>query len=298
MSTEPNPQPQPEPSVHTVHMPAPTAWPITFAAGVTFLFLGITTYWLVSVMGAALMIFGAIGWFRDVLPHEHHDEYRVTIEPIEVSTTRVQVSHLAHKAVGQRAIVPVERYTPMAGVQGGIAGAVAMVIPAIIYGYVYQHSVWYAPNLLAAMALPNWADQSTEFLRAFHLGGFLVAIGIHVFTSVLVGILYGSVLPMSPKWPILKAGFLAPLFWTGLITIGLSAVNPLLLDRINWLWFILSQIAFGLVAGYVVNLHVKVRTPQFLERPFYERAGIISREMEQDWYETKEQEEHDKDNPE
>jgi hypothetical protein len=35
-----------------------------------------------------------------------------------------------------------------------------------------------------------------------------------------------------------------------------------------------SQIAFGLVAGFVVNLHVKVRTPQFRALPFTIRAGI------------------------
>ena len=40
------------------------------------------------------------------------------------------------------------------------------------------------------------------------------------------------------------------------------------------MWFIVSQIAFGLVAGFVVNLHVKVRTPQFRSLPFAVRAGI------------------------
>jgi flagellar biosynthesis protein FliR len=57
--------------------------------------------------------------------------------------------------------------------------------------------------------------------------------------------------------------------------------------RIDWLWFIASQIAFGLVAGFVVNLHVRVRTPQFQARPFAERAGLISQGMEE--------EEHDED---
>ncbi|MHB8390855.1 MAG: hypothetical protein ACYDBH_14960, partial [Acidobacteriaceae bacterium] len=51
--------------------------------------------------------------------------------------------------------------------------------------------------------------------------------------------------------------------------------------RIDWLWFIASQIAFGLVAGFVVNLHVRVRTPQFQARPFAERAGLISQGIEE-----------------
>jgi hypothetical protein len=35
-------------------------------------------------------------------------------------------------------------------------------------------------------------------------------------------------------------------------------------------------VAFGLVCGYVVNLDVKVRTPQFQALPFAQRAGIHS----------------------
>lgn len=279
MNTEAEPQHQS--SSHTIHLPAPTAWPITLAFGLTFLCMGIVTYWLISAMGAALTIISIIGWFRDVLPSERHIDVRVTTEVVEVKSSRTQVAHLPAPNGRHRQIVPLERYTPIVGIQGGLAGAVAMAIPALIYGQLYLHSIWYAPNLLAAMALPNWASQSTAFLTAFHLDGLLVAVGIHLFASILMGILYGSVLPMYPKRPILNAGFVAPLFWTGLLTLGLSAVNPLLLHRINWLWFILSQIAFGLVAGFVVNLHVPVRTPQFLTRPFYERAGLISQPLEE-----------------
>lgn len=279
MHTEPNPHTHT--SSHGIHMPAPTAWPFTLALGITFLFMGIMTYWLVSVLGAVLMIFGSVGWFRNVLPEEQELEYAVTTEVFEVKTDRIGVARLPISP-RHRKFLPIERYTPVAGVLGGIAGGIAMVIPAVIYGYVYQHSIWYAPNLLAAMALPNWADQSTQFLTSFHLGGFLVAIGVHAFASILMGIVYGSVLPMSPRWPILKAGFLAPLVWTGLLTIGLVALSPALLDRINWLWFILSQIAFGLVAGFVVNLHVPVRTPQFRALTFSERAGVITRGLIQE----------------
>jgi hypothetical protein len=37
---------------------------------------------------------------------------------------------------------------------------------------------------------------------------------------------------------------------------------------------VVSQVAFGLVCGYVVNLQVRVRTPQFRALPFAIRAGI------------------------
>ena len=53
-----------------VQLPAPTAWPIVLAFGITLLCAGLVTSESVSILGAILAIAGAVGWFRDVLPHE------------------------------------------------------------------------------------------------------------------------------------------------------------------------------------------------------------------------------------
>jgi hypothetical protein len=45
-------------------------------------------------------------------------------------------------------------------------------------------------------------------------------------------------------------------------------------QRIDWRWFVPSQIVFGLVCGFVVNLEAKIRTPQFQALPFAVRAGL------------------------
>lgn len=268
-------------SVHAIHLPAPTAWPFVLALGVTFLFAGLVTVWAISVLGFILMVFASVGWFRNVLPHEQHEHVSVTTEIVEIKSSREQVERLP-VAASHRSFLPVERYTLGAGVQGGLAGGVAMIAPATIFGLVRFHSLWYAPNLLAAMAIPEWAERSTAFLSSFHLEGLLVAGLVHVLASVLVGLLYGAILPMFPWEPVATAGFLAPIFWSGLLYGGLAAVNPTMNRRIDWLWFIASQIAFGLVAGFVVNLHVRVRTPQFQARPFAERAGLISPGVEEE----------------
>ena len=52
----------------TVEMPAPTAWPIALAFGITLLVAGMVTSAAISVLGALVAIAGAVGWFRDVLP--------------------------------------------------------------------------------------------------------------------------------------------------------------------------------------------------------------------------------------
>ena len=57
-------------------MPASTASPLVLAVGVTLLLAGLVTSPTVSVVGAALFVAGVVGWFREVLPHEHHDAVR------------------------------------------------------------------------------------------------------------------------------------------------------------------------------------------------------------------------------
>jgi p-aminobenzoyl-glutamate transporter AbgT len=79
---------------------------------------------------------------------------------------------------------------------------------------------------------------------------------------------------MFPRVPILTAGFMAPLLFTGIVYSALGIVSPILNQRIDWFWFVASQVSFGLVCGYVVNLQAKVRTPQFQALPFRLRAGL------------------------
>jgi hypothetical protein len=81
-------------------------------------------------------------------------------------------------------------------------------------------------------------------------------------------------LPMYPRHPILSAGLVVPLLFTGILHSILGVISPILNERIDWFWFFISLIAFGLVCGFVVNLHAKVRTAQFRALPFAIRAGI------------------------
>ena len=75
----------------SIEMPAPTAWPIALAFGITLLFAGLVTSEAVSVLGAIISVAGAIGWFRDVLPLEKHEPVRVLAEPPPVATSRPAV---------------------------------------------------------------------------------------------------------------------------------------------------------------------------------------------------------------
>lgn len=264
------------PSAHgagDVVLPVPTAWPMVLALGVSLTIAGMVTHWSVSLLGLILVLRSAVGWFFEVLPHEHHFAVPVEAEAEAVGSARTAHPQLPAEAK-HRKLIPVETFSIWAGVRGGIVGGLAMIVPATVFSLVKFHSLWYAANLLAAGGFVSWAGASPEFLAQFHLLGLLAAFGIHTLTSVLVGLLYGAMLPMFPRWPILTAGFIAPFLWTGILHSALGVISPILNERIDWPWFVVSQIAFGLVCGFVVNLSVKVRTPQFQALPFSVRAGI------------------------
>jgi hypothetical protein len=254
----------------TIQMPAPTAWPIALAFGITLLFAGLVTSDSVSILGAIVAIAGAVGWFRDVLPHEAHELVPVAPQLTEVTTTRREVARIGIALELRRAYLPLEIYPISAGIKGGLAGSVAMAVVAMLYGILSRTSIWYPINLLAAGFFP--ATTNTALIAAFHLRALLIAIPIHLITSLLVGLLYGAMLPMLPRRPILLGGFIAPILWSGLIHSILGIVNPVLNQRIDWVWFVASQFAFGIVAGVVVSWQGRIRTLQHL--PLSLRSGM------------------------
>lgn len=258
----------------TVRLPAPTSWPIVLAFGVTLLFAGLVTSISVSLLGTILVIAGCVGWFRDILPHEKHVEVLIVEEYVSITTQRPQVARLPIAPDLPRALLPLETYPVSAGIKGGLAGSAAMAVLACLYGILKQGSIWYPINLLAATIYSQSTKLESASLNAFHIGSFLLAVVLHLVTSLLVGLLYGAMLPMFPRRPILLGGVIGPVMWTGLLHSILGLINPLLDDRIDWRWFIASQFAFGIVAGLVVIRQERVRIRQFM--PFAIRAGIES----------------------
>jgi hypothetical protein len=186
-------------------------------------------------------------------------------------TSRPQVARVEWKTQElHRARLPLETYPISAGVKGGLAGGVAMAVLAVLYGVISGHGIWYPINLLSAGFFP--ARVTTEQIAAFHWDALIIATILHLICSSLVGLLYGATLPMFARRPVLLGGVIAPILWSGLIHSMLEALDPALKQRIDWLWFVISQIGFGIVAGIIVSRQERVRTWQYL--PFAVRAGI------------------------
>jgi hypothetical protein len=255
-----------------IEMPAPTAWPVVMAFGLTLVFAGLVTAVPVSILGALLAVTGAVGWFREVLPVEAYEWEPVVAEDSVIQTSRDTVERIAGVGTVSRAWLPVEIYPISAGIKGGLAGGVVMALLAAIFGIFSGNGIWYAMNLLVAGLFPAMATETASQIGAFNLNRFLVAVPIHVLISFLVGLLYGAMLPMLPRRPVLLGGFAAPLLWSGLIYGTLAFVNPFMNQHIDWIWFVASQIGFGVVAGIVVAVQERIPTRQRL--PLILRMGI------------------------
>jgi hypothetical protein len=255
-----------------IEVPASTAWPLVLAFGFTLLFAGLLTDVSVSILGAVLAVAGCVGWFREVLPHEHEEVVPVVPEDISLVTERRVVERLLVAPEQVRAWLPVETYPISAGVKGGLAGSVAMAVLACLYGLLKTGSIWYPINLLAAVVYAPSEVPPVSQLTSFHAGLFFLAVLLHLATSILVGLLYGAMLPMFARHPILLGGLIAPVLWSGLLYSIMGILNPVLGSHIDWVWFMASQLAFGVVAGLLVVRQSRVRTRENM--PFALRAGI------------------------
>jgi len=259
----------------TIELPAPTAWPMVMALGVTLACAGLVTNATVSVVGVVLALAGAVGWWHQVLPEEQVEHVPLRppagrARPILPSSVRVERFTLAEG--GHRTRLPVEVQPLSAGIKGGIVGGVAMAVVAVVYGLLFQHSAWYPINLLSAAAMPTMAQADLATLRAFSGTALAVGIVAHGVISVLAGLLYAVILPMLPGRHMLWGGLVAPLLWTGFLWAVLGVINPALNARVDWSWFIASQVAFGLATGYVVWKAQPIATMQ--TRPLDARAGV------------------------
>ena len=259
-------------SPRTIEVPAPTAWPFILALGAALLFAGLVTSASVSVLGAAFVLVGCVVWFRAVLPYQQEETVAVVPEDIRLTTDRRVVERIPVLPDQLRAWLPVQTYPVSAGVKGGIAGSVAMAVLACAYGVLKVGSIWYPINLLAAVVYRESLLLESAQLHSFHLDAFAIAFVLHGVVSILVGLLYGAMLPMFPRRPIVLGGLIAPVLWSGLLYTILGLLNPLLATHIDWFWFVASQVAFGIVAGLVVMRQASIPTRENVS--FVLRAGI------------------------
>jgi hypothetical protein len=150
-----------------------------------------------------------------------------------------------------------------AGLLGGVAGGLVMALPALLWGLLTRHGIWYPVNLLAGMVVPGMGERPLAELEAFNATWLAIAGVIHLALSVSFGLAYPLVLPrLRPiPGPMAWVGLVLPLLWTGSSYGLMGVVNPPLRDHVDWPWFIFSQFVFGVAASLMVVRSALIPVP-------------------------------------
>ena len=239
-----------------VEMPGPTFAPLMLAAGMTLLGAGVALGPLFVVVGVGLLVAALRSWMAQLLPGQGHiyEPLAGPAVPRLVTGAPGGVAHLRPGMPGYRLRLPQAVHPISAGLKGGLVGGAAMPAPALLWGLLSGHGLWYPANLLAGMVLPGVGRMSVPDLEQFHATLLLVALVIHVVLSVVIGLIFGVLLPTLPEVPppIAWGGLLMPILWTGASYVAMCVVNPTLPGKVSWPWFLLSQLVFGITMPAVV----------------------------------------------
>jgi hypothetical protein len=250
-----------------IEMPQATVWPVVVALGITMLGAGWATNLALSVVGAGLFVLGLCGWIGQLLPgrgHWHEPVASPALRPRPIVGQPGTVDQLRAGMAGYRFQLPEAFHPISAGVKGGIVGGVVMPIPALLYGFLSGHGIWFPINLLAGIVVPGITGERVAQLEQFQLGALVVAIVVHTTFSATFGLLFGVVsptLPPVPGGPVIAGGVLMPLLWTGLCHGFMGIINPALQQHVEWFWFVVSQAVYGLAMSIVVVRTQKVLVP-------------------------------------
>ena len=182
----------------------------------------------------------------------HEPLVEPALRPRPITGKPGTVDQLRPGMAGYRFRLPEKVHPISAGVKGGIVGGLVMPIPALAYGLLSGHGLWFPINLLAGMVVPGISGETEAQLEQFQLGALILAIVIHATLSLTFGLLFGVVsptLPPFPGGPVIAGGVLMPLLWTGLCYGFMGIINPLLAEACELA--LVHRLAGGVRPGHV-----------------------------------------------
>src|SRR5690606_8235457 len=186
-----------------IELPAPTVAPLVLALGIALLADGVAVNLALLAVGGVLFVLGLSMWISQRVPgrgHLHEPRVALAERPRVIAPRPGAVARLRVGMPGYRLRLPEKIHPISAGVKGGIVGGIVMPLPAMLYGLASGDGIWLPINLLAGMVLPN-AGVTTAELEQFHLPLFVTGLIIHAVTSLIIGLLYGVLLPTLPDVP-------------------------------------------------------------------------------------------------
>src|SRR5262249_11611089 len=142
--------------------------PLVLALGLTLLAAGVA-FGLAFLVGGAVLIVASLGlWIAQLLPgrgHVHEPLVEPARRPRPITGAPGGVGQLRPGLPGYRFRLPEAVHPISAGLKGGLFGGAAMTAPALLWGLLSGHGLFYPVNLLAGMALPGVGRMSVEELE-------------------------------------------------------------------------------------------------------------------------------------
>ena len=142
----------------SVEMPRPTVAPMALALGLILLAAGALFGLAFLLAGAVVFLTGLSIWVSELLPGRGH--FHESLAPLSARRTEIiaeldAVEQLRPGMPGYRTRLPESVHPLSAGIKGGLIGGLVMPLPALLYGILSGHGIWYPVNLLAGMVLPS-----------------------------------------------------------------------------------------------------------------------------------------------
>ncbi len=253
-----------------IEIPAPTAWPFVLAFGSTLMLTGLLTSCRASVRGFASLLRVASDGFARSSRHRAgtnragglEDESRLTIA---VSWNAIPI------AAGSSAGMASSPY--ISGFSGGQRRhrrPVAMAaLAALMDSESRQHLVSHQSPCRGDLS--RILASGPHRLYSFHADAFAVAFVLHGVGSILVGLLYGAMLPMFPRRPIVLGGLIAPVCGRGCFTNSRTAES---VARQPHQLVLVRRLASGFWSCRRPRCRAPTRIPTRENLSFALRAGI------------------------
>lgn len=253
-----------------VSLPAPTAWPLAVGVSISVLSAGVFMNPIFGLIGAILLLISIAGWIGQLAPGKGHTDV-----PYLPESERAAVVVRSNRTISQprqgfpsnRNRFPEEIYPYSASAKGGLIAGLVMAVLAIAHGLVIGRGLFFNLNLLSAVILRRFNDGDLERLQQFDPTALIVALCIHIVASVSIGLIFGLILPMLPISPLYWAGIIGPLLWSGLMHGLMGVINPVMNEYIDWPWFVVCQLGFGLTLGWYISREEKIKAWGNLHQP-------------------------------
>ena len=191
-----------------IQLPSPTAWPMVLALGLSLMLTGLVTHVVIGHPRPYPHDRRCVGWFLQVLPHENHIEGSSSSTPRRsLSSAREPLIERLPSDEMHRKILPRHHLPDLHGHQGRHRRRPGHDCPR---RHLQRPSL---PQLLVRREPPCRRRLYLLGRCKQRISGPVPSPGHHRrrphprrSPRLLVGLLYGAMLPMFPRYPILTAG--------------------------------------------------------------------------------------------